>query len=556
MKIQHYFAYTCGVFLLCTGLGNTAIGETTRVSVSSNGTQGGDESSDPSISADGRFVAFQSFSDNLVNDTNFNQDIFLHDRLTKQTSRVSVSSTGIEGNGFSTNPTISADGRYIAFESLSTNLVSGDTNGTRDIFVHDRLTKKTTRVSISSSGSQGENQSYSPSISADGRFIAFESLAKNLTIGNSNPYADVFIHDRVTKQTSRITTLTYSGPIGDGPSISADGRFVAFETSADSLIQFTGHVYIHDRASHQTARVNVSSNATGGLNATSKSPSISADGRYVAFSSGAKDLVVGDNNNFEDIFVHDRITKQTTRVSVSSNGAQGNSPSQNPSISANGRYVAFHSNASNLVNGDTNGGRDIFVHDRATGQTSRASISPSGAQPIPFQDTGPTISAEGRYVAFDSRANDLIPVDPDGYFGDTNTVGDIFVRDRTLNTAQNADLKVSTTLKPASLAKSSNGTYLFTVTNKGPNTLNSTSLIYQISGGGIVSIVPSQGGCGRYTSITLCNLGAFLPGASKTLQVVVKANLNPLIQQVYVSATPSDSLPGNNQVSVSTLVTQ
>jgi len=211
-----------------------------RVSVASDGTQGNDNSWDPSISADGRYVAFFSHASNLVpGDTNGKADVFVHDRVTGQTTRVSVASDGTEGNGYSWFPSISADGRYVAFESIASNLVPGDTNGVSDVFVHDRLTGQTTRVSVASDGTQGHSASDHPSISADGRYVAFESFASNLVPGDTNGKRDVFVHDRLTGQTARVSVAS-DGTQGNGdsiyPSISADGRYVAFVSGASNLV--------------------------------------------------------------------------------------------------------------------------------------------------------------------------------------------------------------------------------------------------------------------------------------------------------------------------------
>jgi Tol biopolymer transport system component len=431
-------------------------GTTTRVSVASDGSQGNGDSghwNGPSISADGRYVVFASYASNMVSgDTNGEYDVFVHDRQTGQTTRVSVASDGTQGNGGSSGgswgakPSISADGRYVAFVSSASNLVSGDTNdfcgyyhdeNCMDVFVHDRQTGQTTRVSVASDGAQGNEESWNPSISADGRYVAFASEASNLVSGDTNDTNDAFVHDRQTGQTTRVSVASDGGQGNDwsgGPSISADGRYVAFESIASNLVSgdtndFCGYyhddncgdIFIHDRQTGQTTRVSVASDGTQG-NEESTWLSISADGRYVAFASLASNLVSGDTNGGADVFVHDRQTGQTTRVSVASDGTQGNGDSYFPSISADGRYVAFSSYAGNLVSGDTNGEADIFVHDRQTGQTTRVSVASDDSQGNE-ESRWLSISADGRYVAFASEASNLVS-------GDTNGETDVFVHDR------------------------------------------------------------------------------------------------------------------------------
>ncbi len=424
-------------------------GNTTRVSVASDGTQSNNDSYNPSISADGRFVAFESEATNLVSgDTNNFRDIFVHDRQTGQTTRVSVASDGTQSNQHSYNPSISADGRFVAFESVASNLVSGDTNNHPDIFVHDRQTGQTTRVSVASDGAQANDFSSNPSISADGRYVAFISVANNLVSGGDtepptlpsttslpNNTAsgdtgvdhDVFVHDRQTGATT-LVSVAMDGSEGNGyseeVSISADGRYVAFRSGASNLVSgdTNNHpdIFVRDLQTNQTTRVSVASDGTQANN-FSFEPSISADGRYVAFMSWADNLVSGDTNSDWDVFVHDRQTGATIRVSVATGGGQAAGRSQSPSISADGRYVAFASSASNLVSGDTNNHPDIFVHDRQTGVTMRVSVASDGTQTFVFS-FDPSISADGRYVAFGSEADNLVS-------GDTNGRYDIFVRE-------------------------------------------------------------------------------------------------------------------------------
>ena len=406
-----------------------APGDTTRISVASDGTQANDESGYPSISADGRYVAFESGATNLLaGDTNGIHDVFVRDQQTGTVALVSVASDGTQGNGVSRYPSISADGRYVAFFSSATNLVAGDTNGYPDIFVHDLQTGDTTRVSVASDGTQGNDIPRFPSISGDGRYVAFESDATNLVSGDTNGWIDVFVHDRLTGITTRVSVAsdgTQGNSGSQSPSISADGRFVAFGSGASNLVAGDtaehGDVFVHDQETGLTTRVSVASDGTQG-NGGSGVPSISADGRYVAFSSYATNLVAGDTNGYYDIFVHDRQTGVTTLASVASNGMQGNSDSLYLSISGDGQRVAFLSVATNLVAGDTNDWQDIFIHDQGTGVTTRVSVASDGAQENWPAMEYFSISADGRYVAFASWATNLV-------IGDTNDWLDIFMHE-------------------------------------------------------------------------------------------------------------------------------
>jgi Tol biopolymer transport system component len=397
----------------------------------STGVQGG--SSDPAISADGRYVTFDSLASNLVpGDTNGMYDIFVRDRTAGTTTRVSKSSAGVEGNDYSDSPSISADGRYVAFESLATNLVSGDTNGAYDIFVRDRTAGTTTLVSKNSAGVEGDSGSYSASISADGRYVTFQSSATNLVSGDTNGMGDIFVRDRQTGTTylvSRDSAGVEGNGYSDSPSISADGRYVAFYSGSTNLVTGDSNgyndIFVRDRQTGTTTRVSKSSAGVEG-DGHSSNPSISSDGRYVTFESMATNLVSGDTNGKRDIFVRDRQTGTTYLVSRNSAGVEGDGQSYNPSISADGGYVTFDSGSTNLVSGDTNEAWDIFVRDRQTGTTTQVSRNSAGVEGD-GSSFYPSISADGRYVKFESTATNLVP-------GDTNGYNDIFVRDRQTGT--------------------------------------------------------------------------------------------------------------------------
>ncbi|HEY3168626.1 MAG TPA: hypothetical protein VGK57_15445, partial [Candidatus Binatia bacterium] len=298
--------------------------------------------------------------------------IFLDFRAVGQTvlmERLSISSAGIQANADSFNPAISADGRYVAFESVATNLVGGDGNKRRDVLVRDRQIGATERVSVATEGGESNGDSFNPSVSADGRYVAFESLATNLVVGDGNKRKDVFVRDRQNGATERVSVATGGGESnGDSfnPSISADGQFVAFESLATNLVDGDSNrrrdIFVRDRQNGATERVSVAMGG-GEANGDSFNPSISGDGRFVAFDSGASNLVADDTNVRKDVFVHDREKSRTTRESVAGAGIEANGSSESPSIDATGSVVAFSSVATNLVLDDTNVRRDIFVHE-------------------------------------------------------------------------------------------------------------------------------------------------------------------------------------------------
>lgn len=432
--------FTCLLLLGTLPLVMAAPGDLIRVSVDSSGAEGNGYSYNPRISGNGRFVAFTSNAPNLVpDDTNTIYDSFLHDRDTQTTTRISLASNGTQADGDSVTNDISSDGRFVALLSFATNLVPDDTNGKSDIFVYDRQTAAFTRVSVDSSGTQADGDSYNASIStganANGRFITFESEATNLVTGDTNGVYDVFVHDRQTGTTTRVS-VDNSGAQGNDDSysadISSDGRFVTFISDASNLVaddtNNAADIFVHDRQTGTTTRVSVDSNGTQGDKGTEFLPSISGNGRFVAFTSHATNLVPGDTNDRSDIFVHDRDTGTTTRISLDSSGSQSNGGSYRPSISNSssddGRFVTFTSEATNLVAGDTNGVFDIFVHDRATGATTRVSVSSSGTEGNGNSYNRPTISGNGRFITFFSESSNLVP-------NDTNNNGDVFVAEQT-----------------------------------------------------------------------------------------------------------------------------
>lgn len=412
---------------------------TERISVSSGGIEGNAASDDPSISDDGRYVAFQSEATNLVaGDRNRFADIFVRDRVTRRTERVSVPSGGGEGNGKSTEPAISPNGRYVAFTSGASNLVPGDRNVWVDVFVHDRDFHTTERVSVSSAGAEGNNWSARPSISGDGRSVAFTSAASNLVPGDRGVDGDIFVRDTVTDRTEQVS-VTANGVEADNESffaaISSDACVVAYSTLATNLAPGADpnaimDVLVRDCRTGRTERASVTTAGTTGDD-WSDIPAVSASGRYVSFGSTATNLVPGDTNGTWDVFLRDRQLPLTERVSVPA-ATEGNGTSRSASVSSDGRHVAFASAASNLVPADGNRTWDVFVRDALNEVTLRVSVAPNGAEGNGWSDS-PSISPDARYVGFDSQATNLVA-------RDGNRTKDVFLRDLRANTTQRASV--------------------------------------------------------------------------------------------------------------------
>lgn len=287
------------------------------------------------VSRDGRYVVFTSATALVPGDTNQASDVYLWDRMTSTHERISVAIGGGLADGPSERPSISADGRYVAFASAATNLVAGDTNGTVDVFVRDRVAGTTTRVSVSSTGAQVSGISRDPDISDDGTVVAFVSSAFELVPDDANGAADVFVRDLTTGVTTRVSVRTGGGE-ADQPSVS---------------------------------------------------PVLSGDGNVVAFWSAATNLVAADSNAVADVFVHIRSSAVTERVSVSSTGGEANGYSGGPALSSDGRFVAFSSNATNLGPGSSGAGR-TYVRDRQALTTLSIGVLASAV----------SLSGDGRYL--------------------------------------------------------------------------------------------------------------------------------------------------------------
>jgi len=422
---------------LAVALGSAAHAapSTERVSVNSAELQADGGSVTPAVSNDGSFIAFTSGATNFHGGPHNNSnEVYVRDKVRGATELVSKASSGQLANGRSLAPAISGDGQIIAFQSRASNLAAGDTNAADDIYVHDRSTAITTLVSVSVNGAAGNDASSDPAVSDDGRYIAYASEASNLVSGDTNNTTDVFVYDRVNRTTTRASIGTTGGQ-GTGPSqnpsISRNGQQVAFESAAPNLIARADtngfvDVFVGTRTGVQFRASQSNLGAEG--NNTSRNPAISSDGSAVAFDSRASNLVNGDTNGRADVFHHTLGNRETIRVSNGNSSSVNNDPangeSSQPSINATGRVVAFHSTATNLVSGDTNGSvQDVFVTnlDRPRGaQNTLASVSAGGGSGNAASAQA-SLSGNSQVVAYHSTASNLVA-------GDTNGKIDVFGR--------------------------------------------------------------------------------------------------------------------------------
>ncbi|MFN0009943.1 MAG: TolB family protein, partial [Planctomycetota bacterium] len=417
------------VLFLAVLLGSPVAAQVTRpVSVNSAGDFANQTCDWAKISSDGRYVVFETDATNLVaGDTENDTDVFVRDLLAGTTEIVSLNSSGVFGNGDSSAASISADGRYVAFRSRATNLIPIDEYLYEDVFVRDRVTGTTEKVNLKSTGGQTvSGDSSGPSISADGRHVAFESFASDLVVGDTNGQRDIFVRDRIAGTTERVS-VSSAGVQGNGWSfgarISADGRFVAFTSLAGNLVPgdpTDKGAFVHDRVTGETERVSLASDGSPAPTISSMD-AISADGRFVLFTSSASNLVANDTNLRIDAFLRDRLSGTTRRMSVNTGEGEANQHTFSTAISDDGRFVVMQGRATNLVPGDTNVRIDVFVRDRLNNTTERESLDSAGAQGNGTCNYG-TISADGRWVAFASGSTNLVP-------GDTNGRGQIYVRD-------------------------------------------------------------------------------------------------------------------------------
>jgi Tol biopolymer transport system component len=427
--------------------------DTTLESVNSNEVKGDQGSWYPSISADGRYVAFVSQAQNLAPNVpypcsfgsgpDYCYQIYVRDRVLGVTTRVSVNAAGEQGNANSAYPTISANGRFVAFNSNASNLVPGDLPGL-EVFVHDRdsdgngIYDEPGGISVRRVGDAWQADFVYPnSISGDGRLVVFYSTG----LGSVRA-GQVFLYDLQQNSLVMISAAGNGVATSNYAVISADGNTVAYiswarlvdeDTNGDpaevmgcipsSSIPCGADVYVYDRNAGETTRVSVSSDGEQANGPSDRIPlTLSADGRYVGFASAATNLVDDDSNDLYDIFVHDRLTGTTVMASRDSNGNPGDQESQWPGLSADGRFIAFGSRSQNLAPGGEFGGQNIYLRDLLNGSTSLVNAGMNGEIPD-GSSWDPSVSATGRFVVFWSIASNLAPGDS------VRNSQDIFVRD-------------------------------------------------------------------------------------------------------------------------------
>ena len=352
----------------------------------------------------------------VANDNNLSSDIFLVDTANGAIERISQTASGLDANGASNNPAISGNGQYIVFESFASNLVANDSNRVIDIFMYDRVAGAMERISVDSAGVQGNSHSFSPSVSADGQVVAFYSMSTNLATGDGNRAIDVFVRDRSAGVTDIVSVDSGGNPANMAswqPVVSANGQYVAFSSNATNLvsgdINNAQDVFLYDRMDGSITMISRTADGTP-ANGLSGYPAISANGEYVVFESDATDLAVNDTNGLTDIFAADIQLSTVTRISTTVEGLDSNAPSYQPRISRDGRFITYYSYASNIVAPDLNDVEDVFIYDQVTGIKEILTRTMNGDQSNASSFTA-ALSADGRYVATSTLASNLDPMD-------------------------------------------------------------------------------------------------------------------------------------------------
>ncbi len=485
----------------------------------------------PAASTDGSVVVYESAASNLVvDDGNGYEDIFVRDAGAGTTSLISVGPGGVEANNDSHSPVVSGDGSFIVYYSDASNLVTGDTNGHRDVFLFDTSTGTTSRVSVASGGAQADGNSSLPAVSADGSTIVFQSDATNLVPGDTNGASDVFAYDVATGTTTRVSV----GPGGveanggsSGPSVTADGSAIVYESSASNLVpgdtNSVSDVFAYDVATGTTTRVSV---GPGGVEANGESyyPVISADGSTIILISNASNLTSGADGSIYEVFAFDVATGTTSLVSVSPGGDQANGDSYYPAVSDDGSIAVYESNASNLVSGDNNGYVDVFASNVTSGTTQLASAGLAGVAANGASNDA-AVSGDGLTVVFASNASNLVS-------GDNNGYNDVFA-------ARLSDPPVADDLTITVPEDTAAGSVIGTVTASDPD---DDPLIYTITAGN---------GAGRFSiddtgTITLVGVLDYETTAAYALTVTVSDGY--LSDTATVTINVSDVTPFTDDI--------
>jgi Tol biopolymer transport system component len=402
---------------------------TRLVSESVKGGTGNGISKHTSTDRSGRYVAFASRASDLIDgNREHGRDVFVYDRSRHKITVISRRRDGRFPNGPSERPDMSGNGQWVAYASRASNLVDRDENGRSDVFVSNRSTGKTKLVSKARGGGTGKRASTSAAVDDGGHRIAFGSLASNLVRHDHNHTGDVFLFHRRTGRTTLVSAALTGGAANGrsfDPAISGNGRFVAYTSVATDLVEGAtahhGDVFLFDRRNGTNMLVSRAISGGPGNN-VSTTPSISHNGRYIAFASFASDLVAGDSNGTWDVFRYDRVSGAMELVSRSTSGGSGNSGSFTPAIDDHGAIVAFASDATNLGPVDTNQRRDVYVRNLARGKTRLMSANADG-EAGNASSGRPSVSGDGSYVTFESAASDLVRPD-------RNKTWDVFLRRR------------------------------------------------------------------------------------------------------------------------------
>jgi Tol biopolymer transport system component len=526
-----------------------APGDLVLASTSAAGAKGNQDSMQPSLSANGTVVAFDSFATNLhAGDTLDDGDVYVKQLATGGLTLASTDDDGTKGDNSSANASLAGDGSAVAFDSSATNLDPADDDTLADVYVKDLASGGLTLASTSAGGDKGDGSSLSPSLSGTGTFVAFSSASTNLVPADTDATVDIFVKELATGAVTLVSTDDL-GTKGNGDSseasISADGTRVAFTSTSTNLDPADpdgdADVYVKDLLTGDIELASITIAGSKGVGADS-TPSLSADGSAVAFSSFSENLDPADTDLAEDVYVKDLDTGSLVLASTSDEGTKGDAGSGAASLSGDGSKVAFHSVATNLDPDHTEAGSDVYVKDLTTMDLALVS-SPESVRP--------SLSANGASVAFESTSTILDP-------GDTDPFVDIYVRELDAGPIE-ADLGVTIADSPDPVASGQLFTYTVTVTNAGGSDATGVTLTDVIDDVKLRSVVTSHGACvedARADTVT-CDLGSLSNGASATVEIVVRAvrpKQSPITNTATVSASEPDPDTSDNEAVAETAI--